>query len=324
MKERHLLLRVGVFVMVGLVLAAVLIILFSKGLTLGKPTYEILLRTANVGGIKRGAAVLMAGVPVGSVGRVDLTPDGRAVVIHLKILKQYQIRSDASFVIEQAGFLGDQYVSITPTKNEGQFLKDGDLVSGMEPFNLQEAARAATGFLKRADETIQQLNGVVERLDRILLTEVNLTNVSAAVANFRDVSERVNKTAARVDGLIESNAPAITAGVSNLVSFSESLEQLAADLKQAVATNRDQANLTISNLNAASVTVNRLLSDLESGRGMAGSLLKDETVASQWKLTVSNLSVLSSNLNRFGLLYKPPAPKKGSQAATKDVVGRPF
>ncbi|MGC8990491.1 MAG: MlaD family protein [Verrucomicrobiia bacterium] len=184
MKEQRLLLRVGVFVLVGIILVATLVILFSKGLTLGKPTYEILLRTVNVGGIKRGAAVLMAGVPVGSVGRVDLTPDGRAVVIHLKILKQYQIRSDASFVIEQAGFLGDQYVSITPTKNEGGFLKDGDLVAGMEPFNLQEAARAATGFLKRADETIQQLNGVVERLDRILLTEVNLTNMSAALANF--------------------------------------------------------------------------------------------------------------------------------------------
>ncbi|MCX8108059.1 MAG: MlaD family protein, partial [Verrucomicrobiae bacterium] len=307
MKEQRLLLRVGVFVLIGLVLASALIILFSKGLTLGKPTYEILLRTGNVGGIKRGAAVLMAGVPVGSVGRVDLTPDGKAVIIHLKILKQYLIRSDASFVIEQAGFLGDQYVSIVPTKNEGSFLKDGDIVVGIEPFNLQEAARAATGFLKRADETIQQLNGVVERLDRILLTEVNLTNVSAALANFREVSARVNETAIKVDALIESNKPSITTGMSNLVAFSETLQKLAADLREAVATNRDQASTAISNLNAASMTVNRLLNDMESGRGLAGTILRDDLLAAQWKLTISNLSVLSSNLNRFGLLYKPPA-----------------
>lgn len=324
MNQRRLLVRVGLFVVLGLILASVLVILFSKGFTLGKPTYEILMRTSNVGGIKRGAAVLMAGVPVGAVGPVDLTPDGRAVVVHLRILKNVIIRNDASFVIEQAGFLGDQYVSIVPTKNEGAVLKDGDLVSGAEPFNLQESARAATEFLRRADDTIRQLNAVVGRLDRTLLTEKNLTNVSVTLSNFRDISARVNGTSTRLDALIESNAPAVSMGVSNLVSFSDSLEQIAAELKQAVAANRDQATAAISNFNSASATVNRLLNDLASGQGLAGSLLHDAELHSQWRLTVSNLSVLSSNLNRFGLLYKPPAPKRGSTSVRTGTPGRPF
>ena len=324
MNQQRLVLRVGVFVLIGLILASVLVILFSKGLTLGKPTYEILMRTANVGGIKRGAAVLMAGVPVGAVGPVDLTPDGRAVVVHLRILKNVLIRNDAVFVIEQAGFLGDQYVSIVPTKNEGAPLKEGDLVIGTEPFNLQESARAATEFLRRADDTIRQLNAVVSRLDRTLLSEENLTNVSVTLANFRDISAKVNVTSARLDALIASNVPIVSASVSNFAAFSESLDRVAADVQQAVANNRDQATATISNLNTASLKVNRLLDDLADGHGLAGSLLQDASLQSQWHLTVSNLAVLSSNLNRFGLLYKPPAPKRGTQPDTHRSTARPF
>jgi len=309
MKQQRLAWRVGVFVFIGLVLLAGLLIRFSKGISLGKPTYELLLKTSNVGGIKRGAAVVMAGVPVGSVREVELTPDGRAVIVHLRIQKRHTIWRDATFVIEEAGFLGDQYVSIVPTRNAGEVLKDGALVTCEEPFNLQEAARAATGFLRRADDAIRQINAVVGRLDRILLTEANLSNVSVTLGNFRELSARVNGTSARVDALISSNAPGLSSGVSNLVDFSQELNRLAADLRQTVATNRDQVSAAISNVDAASLTVNRLLGDLEAGQGMAGSLLKDAPLQSQWRQTVSNLSVLSSNLTRFGLLYKPKPPK---------------
>jgi hypothetical protein len=42
-------------------------------------------------------------------------------------------------------------------------------------------------------------------------------------------------------------------------------------------------------------------------------LLKDPALKLDASITVSNLAVLSSNLNRFGLLYKPrqPRPRPG-------------
>ncbi len=324
MTQQRVAWRVGLFVFIGLVLAGVLVVLFSKGLTLGKPTFEILLRTPNVGGIKRGAAVLMAGVPVGTVRAVELTPDGRAVLLHLRIMRQYSIRSDAEFLIEQAGFLGDQYVSIVATKNEKPFLKDGDMVTGAEPFNLQEAARAATGFLRRVDDTIGQLNGVIERMDQRILSESNLTNVSVALVNLREFTDRARQTSSRLDALIASNAAPVNLIVTNLAEFSESLDKIAADLREAVATNRDQAAATISNINRASVTANRLLDDLAEGRGLAGSVLQDEELRTHWRHTVSNLSVLSSNLTRFGLLYKPSAPQRAPAHPPAAPFQRPF
>ena len=61
--------------------------------------------------------MLLAGVQVGSVSDIQLAEDGKSVTIILKIYKDYKIYHDARFVIEQSGFLGDQYVAIIPTAN---------------------------------------------------------------------------------------------------------------------------------------------------------------------------------------------------------------
>src|SRR5262245_20190112 len=132
MNESRWAVKVGLFVFIGLVLTAVLLIKFSKSGALFTPTYRIKLEIRNVAGLKPGASVLMAGVPVGTVEDADLGQDGRTVIIHLKLLKKYQgkIRKDARFLIEQAGFLGDQYVSIVPVENKGEIIQDSETIQG--------------------------------------------------------------------------------------------------------------------------------------------------------------------------------------------------
>ncbi len=67
MDKSRLEIKVGLFVLVGLVLLAVVLIQFSKGTSLFRGTYELRLHAVNVGGIKERAGVLLAGVEVGSV-----------------------------------------------------------------------------------------------------------------------------------------------------------------------------------------------------------------------------------------------------------------
>src|SRR5579859_64349 len=110
--------KVGLFVFVGLVLLAVLLIQFSKGTSIFRGTYELRLHADNVGGLKQRAAVLLAGVQVGGVSDIQLPEDGKSVTILLKIYKGRKIYQDARFVIQQSGFLGDQYIAIIPTANQ--------------------------------------------------------------------------------------------------------------------------------------------------------------------------------------------------------------
>src|SRR5690242_1704430 len=105
MEKSRLEIKVGLFVFVGLVLLAVMLIMFSKGASLIRGTYDVRLHASNVGGLKQRAGVLLAGVQVGTVSSIHLADDGKSVTILLKIYNGNKIYHDARFVIEQSGFL---------------------------------------------------------------------------------------------------------------------------------------------------------------------------------------------------------------------------
>ena len=297
--------KVGLFVFGCLVLLALLMVNFSKGLTFFTPTYTLRLTTKNVGGIKEQAAVLMAGVQIGHVTGAELSEDGRTVTVFLKIRSRYKIHGDAAFNIDSMGFLGDQYVMITPGKNEAPALTNNAEVVCREPFNLQEVARSAVGFIHRIDETATKLNDALTRVDRYVLNEQTLTNLAATIGTFRQVSERALAAADNIGRLVQSNTTPVNAAVSNLVLFSGQLSDLTTGVQHVLTTNELEFTAAVKNIESASDLMRGLLADLQAGKGLAGSLLKDEQLDAGFAQLVSNLTVLSSNLNRHGLLWKP-------------------
>lgn len=307
--------KVGVFVSIGLVLLAGVLLEFSKGLTFFRPTYVIYLRATNVGGLKTRAAVLMSGVQVGTVSDIQLAPDGKSVTITLRLYKQYEIHKDAKFIIDQSGFLGDQYVAIEPTNNEGETFHDQDRATAQAPFNLQEFTRSATGFIERIDETVKKLDEALANVTRLALNPETLTNLAVAVSNLRGFSERALVVAENLNGLLVTNGSAVAHSASNLVVFSEQLNQFADGLNGVLATNRDAIHGAISNIQASSDTLKNLLSDVQAGKGLAGDLLKNEQIATNVSQIAQNLSITTSNLNRLGLWgimwhHNPPKAKE--------------
>ena len=93
------------------------------------------------------------------VKEITLAEDGRSVTIDLQIYKDKLIFQDARFVIEQSGFLGDQFVAVMPTENEGGTLTNNAEVNCQEPFDLQEVARSAAGFTSAASIGLSPLGG---------------------------------------------------------------------------------------------------------------------------------------------------------------------
>lgn len=304
--------KVGLFVLIGLVLLGLLALQFSKGVTFFKPTYDILLHSGNVNGLKVKATVLMSGVQVGNVSAINLAPDGKSVTITLRIFQEYTIRRDARFLIEQAGFLGDQYVSIVPTKNEKEPYKHLDSAQAEPAFNLQEVARSATGLVERVDETARKLNDSLVDIRKFLLNQQTLTNLSTTVENLRTVSERALVAVDGINAVVATNGPALTQSSSNLVAFSEEIKGFARALNQLVETNRTEVHATVKNIESSSEVLKTLMQDVQAGKGLAGNVLKNEQLANSLSQTVNNLSITTSNLNRLGLwgiLWKQKVPK---------------
>jgi len=316
MDKSRLEIKVGLFVLIGLALLAVLIIQFSKGTSVFRGTYELRLDASNVGGLKTRASVLLAGVQVGSVSDISLAPDGKSVTIFLKIYKDYKIYHDARFVIEQAGFLGDEYVSVNPTANNDRLLVNGDEVDCQEPFNLQEVARSTSGFIQRIDETAKKLDASVSDLQRVVLNGQTLTNFSTALNNMRTFSEQALGAVSDINGIIATNGSQINIAVSNVLVFSQQLNRLADSASGVLTTNGTEISAAVKNVESSTEALKKVMDDLQSGRGLAGALLQNEQLATNMQIIANNLAIASGNLNRLGLWhflwYREPKPTNES------------
>jgi len=312
--------KVGLFLAVALVLAAALVINFSKGTNPFTDTTLLHLTTRNVDGLKRNSVVMMAGVPVGKVSAIHLNTDTGIVTLDAKINAEYEIRADAKFFIETAGFLGDKYISVIPGANKLPKLEDGAKVACEDSFDLVRTARSATDLMDELKTVASQITNIVERVDSKLLDEQTLTNLAAGLSNLREISAKATDTIASVDRLITTNTPPIRDAVNNVVSFSEQLKAAGGDMQQLVATNRAVIDESLANIRQTTESLRNLAAAAERGEGLAGKLFSDEELANNLSTLSSNLLEVSTKLNQgglWGILWKDKTKKQDDAKPTR-------
>ena len=119
----------GLFVLLGLTAIAFLATQISnREFSLGDSSYRVQAQFENVGGLKAGAPVSMAGVTIGRVESIGYDMNLFKAVVTLRIDSSYdQIPNDSDASILTAGLLGGQYVGISPGGSDEPF-RDGDRV----------------------------------------------------------------------------------------------------------------------------------------------------------------------------------------------------
>ncbi len=306
MENSRLETKVGIFVLIGLVLLGVMMVQFSKGTSLFRSTYQLKLHTENVGGLKQKSAVLLAGVPVGSVQQIQLSPDGKIVTVLLKIYRDYPVYTNATFAIESAGFLGDQFVSITPATNTlamaaSAKFADGAEVDCQKPFNLQQVAQDAAGFIHRIDETAGKLDASVTDLRAKVLNAETLANFGTSITNLKIFTEEALGAVKHINSIVATNSMQVSLAVSNAVLFSEGLTRLSVSAQALLDSNGATISVATKNLAATTETFKKIAGDLQAGKGLAGTVLQNPELATNFQVLAANLAVTSSNLNRLGL-----------------------
>lgn len=113
-KSRHDL-WVGLFVAIGA--AALLFLALKAGNLLAisfEPTYTVVARFDNIGGLKPRAAVKSAGVVVGRVTRIGFDDKTYQASVEIELEKRFVFPKDSSAKILTAGLLGEQYIGLEP------------------------------------------------------------------------------------------------------------------------------------------------------------------------------------------------------------------
>ncbi|TDU26833.1 phospholipid/cholesterol/gamma-HCH transport system substrate-binding protein [Panacagrimonas perspica] len=127
MQSRALEMLVGLFVCLGVAAVFVLTFRVASLDTVGGAgsTYRVVASFENIGGLKQGSAVTMAGVKIGRVRDIVIDPNTYEANVTLELSNTYNtIPEDSNAKILTAGLLGEQYVGIE-VGGADEPLKDG-------------------------------------------------------------------------------------------------------------------------------------------------------------------------------------------------------
>lgn len=130
MKKFDLELAVGIFVLAGIICLGYLSVKLAKMEVFTKDGYELYAVFSDIGGLKTGSTVLIAGMEVGRVKAIVMK-DYEAKVI-LALPNHIKIQEDAIAAIKTRGLIGEKYLVITPGGSE-KMLSPGERIRETMP-----------------------------------------------------------------------------------------------------------------------------------------------------------------------------------------------
>jgi phospholipid/cholesterol/gamma-HCH transport system substrate-binding protein len=136
MKQSNIELSVGTFVLLGIVAIVWFAIQAGAGAAIGGSSYELNARFANIGGLKAGSQVFIAGVPVGRVERIDLSSQ-YAAIVRLSVKQEVHLPSDTIASIKTSGLIGDKYVALAPGADSKDLPPGGTIIDTESAVDLE-------------------------------------------------------------------------------------------------------------------------------------------------------------------------------------------
>ncbi len=136
MKRFHVETAVGLFVLAGVVAIAWLSIRLGKMEVVGGDYVPVHAEFASVAGMKTGASVSIAGVPVGRVDAITL--DGYKADVLMKIRKGIPLQDDTIASIRTMGLIGDKYISLSPGASDRLIAPGGTIRETESPPDFDE------------------------------------------------------------------------------------------------------------------------------------------------------------------------------------------
>ncbi|MFO7304891.1 MAG: outer membrane lipid asymmetry maintenance protein MlaD [Gammaproteobacteria bacterium] len=148
-------LSTGLFVLLGFAALFFLVTQITNRQLSLNDSYEVYAHFENIGSLKPGAAVSIAGVTVGRVESIVFDQQIYKAVVRMRINSRYDkipVDSDAS--IMTSGLLGGQYIGIT-VGGADEYLKDGDQIEFVQDALVLENLinQLVATFSRRGEQT---------------------------------------------------------------------------------------------------------------------------------------------------------------------------
>ena len=324
--------KVGALTLGGAVILAGMIS-FLGAFKLFDGGYDLHVAYPSVNGLQVGGQVRYAGVPIGTVKEAKVEPD--QVIITMHVNKDVQIPQEAEFSIGSDGVMGEKFVDVRPPKKySGVYLKPDSSLTGQPGGDIND-------FMANSGKVLEKVEGIADALNNVFgdqevqksmrdgfinareisnnlntFTKVmaesakeNQTEIRNMIAQFNQMSVRMNQAMGHLESLMESadangqTGRNVAVMAQNLAVTSKNLEDISNTLGEVARDPKTKADLQATIHNARGVTerANKILGMGDGMKVKAHADVFHNVEGSNWR---SNFGILFDKQKKgtFGYL----------------------
>jgi phospholipid/cholesterol/gamma-HCH transport system substrate-binding protein len=298
---------VGLFLVIGFGVIAIMAVMFGRAGGGFSRTYEITVEFPNASGLIKDADVLLAGARIGKVAETPflLVKDGFSVGVKLKLRDDVKIPRDATIVVNQSGLLGDCYVDVLPPDriDPTNVIEPNEHVIGRNKPGLDVLQAKGADVLEKLASELDEIEALTKNINQNLVSAQNTKNLQETFEHLKTMSANLTESSKKLDGILTKGDSAVDSAKRTM----DAVDKAAADLRTAMTDFKrvaQNANNTLDSAKGMMETGNRVLKKAEHGEGALGLLLTD-------KETAENLKAFAANLRKSGpVFYKDRAPER--------------
>lgn len=329
--------KVGLVVIVAIAAFAWMAGSVSQSVFRGAEGYRVSAILDDATGLALRSRVMMAGIAVGEIDRIELEGARARVTIRLReeiVLHAGEEREKpdgtselvdmATLAKKQASLLGDYFLEVTPGLR-GPRLRDGDtiphVIRPIGPDSLFEQMDAIAGNVDALTRDVQQVTSTfaevfggdegVERVDALLgelermvsalsgIATENRESLGTIVANVEAISADVRQFTATSGQSVEAILADISAMSAELRYV---LGQSTGDVSEGIGTlmgTLSSMQLALDNLNYSLENVQVITDRIVDGEGTVGRLINDPSISDEAQTLLANANELVGGVNRL-------------------------
>jgi phospholipid/cholesterol/gamma-HCH transport system substrate-binding protein len=299
-EQKGLEIKVGLFVLIGLIIIASMAIKYGRvGQGLSK-YYNITVEFPNAAGLFKNADVQMSGARIGVVAEDPRAVPGQVgtVPIKLMIWEGIELPRGCFFQVGSSGLLGDKSVVVSlpagfdqakfDVKNPKETIPHNSTVHGTQVADINELTSKGNINMEKLAETLDELKETLKKIQSGVLNDENMANLKDSFASIKASTDNIARASTKIDGVMT--------GAQSTV---DSAKETFAEAKQAIGTINGAATdirTAIADVRGIVASGQTVLKAAQNGPGALPMLLGNREVA-------DNLSAVIFNIRKHGLLF---------------------
>ena len=288
-------LKIGIMAVVAIIIAALLILTLSGQGGFWWQRYTIHAKFPNAAGVLEGSPVRVAGLPVGSVTKIEF--QGAEIHMDLELRKDnmQRVRTTSRATIGSVSLLGEGAVDITASTEGEPIPPDGYVPSVPAPPALSDVTAEASKGIEQLTGLITDMRAGKGTVGKLMTDEQLYVEMRQLTAAARQVTDNLSRGKGTLGELLNNpeSARQLEASMKNLTSITDKINKGQGSLGQLM-----NDPTFARNLNNVTTNLDTLTAKMNQGQGTMGKLVNDDALYQRFNAVTTNLETLLANLNK--------------------------